>query len=150
MKILVVDDEAAVRDICSQALRSAGYDVHTVGSGADALEVLDQNWDIVLTDFAMPGSVDGGKLMWRVQAAGDADVILMTGYPTLDIAVEAVKSGAYDFLIKPFSINTLLLAVKRCLNKREQKPSDSLSRRKSPSSSSPILKISGNAASGKS
>jgi len=119
MKILVVDDEAAVRDLCSQVLRNAGYEVHPVASGEDALALLDQTWDIVLTDFAMPGSVDGGKLMWRVRAAGDADIILMTGYPTLDMAVETVKIGAYDFLIKPFSINTLLLAVKRCMHKRE-------------------------------
>jgi len=119
MKILVVDDEAAVRDLCSQVLRNAGYEVHPVASGEDAVALLDQTWDIVLTDVAMPGTVDGGKLMWRVRAAGDADIILMTGYPTLDMAVEAVKGGAYDFLIKPFSINTLLLAVKRCMHKRE-------------------------------
>lgn len=119
MKILVVDDEAPIRDICSQVLRNAGYEVQTVASGEDALALLEKAWDIVLTDFAMPGRVDGGELMWRVRAAGDADVILMTGYPTLDMAVEAVKGGAYDFLIKPFSIHTLLLAVKRCVNKRE-------------------------------
>ena len=80
---------------------------------------MDQGWDIVLTDFTMPGKMDGVELMWHVRAAGDADILLMTGYPTLDMAVQAVKGGAFDYLIKPFSLDTLLMAVKRCANKRE-------------------------------
>ena len=119
MTILVVDDEAQIRDVCSQVLTNADYEVRTVASGEEALPLLGQGWDIVLTDFSMPGKVDGGELMWRVRSAGDADVIIMTGYPTLDMAVQAVKGGAFDYLIKPFSIDTLLVAVKRCANKRE-------------------------------
>lgn len=119
MKILVVDDEDYIRDICDQVLGDAGYEVRTVESGEKALPLLEQEWDIVLTDFAMPGKVDGAEVMWRVRAAGDADVILMTGYPTFDMAVQAVKSGAFDYLIKPFSIDTLWMAVKRCANKRD-------------------------------
>lgn len=119
MKILVVDDEASIRDICSQALSGAGYEVRTAASGEEALPLLAQGWDIVLTDFSMPGRVDGSELMWRARSAGDADVILITGYPTLDTAVEALRGGAFDYLIKPFSVDTLLMAVKRCANKRE-------------------------------
>jgi len=119
MKILVVDDEAPILDICDQALRRAGYEVRTAGSGEEALPLLDQGWDIVLTDFTMPGKVDGGRLMWYVRSAGDADILIMTAYPSLDMAVQAVRGGAFDYLIKPFSIDTLLLAVKRCAYKRE-------------------------------
>ena len=119
MKILVVDDEATIRDICDQALSPNGYEVRTVASGEEALQIMDQGWDIVLTDFSMPGKVDGGELMWRVKSAGDADVIIMTGYPTFDTAVQAIKGGAFDYLIKPFSLDALLMAVKRCVNKRE-------------------------------
>lgn len=119
MKILVVDDEDYILDICNQVLGGAGYEVRTVASGEEALPLLDQGWAIVLTDFAMPGKVDGVELMWRARVAGDADVIIMTGYPTFDTAVQAVKGGAFDYLIKPFSIDALLMAVKRCENKRE-------------------------------
>lgn len=119
MKILVVDDEDYILDICNQVLSGAGYEVRTAESGEKALPLLKQEWDIVLTDFSMPGKVNGCELMWRVKSAGDADVILMTAYPTFDTAVQAVKSGAFDYLIKPFSIDTLLMAVKRCANKRE-------------------------------
>lgn len=119
MKVLVVDDEASIRDICNQALSDAGYEVRTAASGEEALPLLAQGWDIVLTDFAMPGKVDGSELMWRARSAGDADVILITGYPTLDTAVEALRGGAFDYLIKPFSVDTLLMAVKRCASKRE-------------------------------
>lgn len=119
MKILVVDDEASILDICEQALGQAGYEVQTAVSGEDALRLLDGSWDIVLTDFSMPGKVDGCELMWRVKSVGDADVIVMTGYPALDTAMQAIRSGAFDYLIKPFSIDTLLMAVNRCVNKRE-------------------------------
>lgn len=119
MKILVVDDEAPILDICAQTLSGAGYEVRTVSSGEEALPLLGQDWDIVLTDFTMPGLVDGGELVRRVRAAGSADVILMTGYPTLDMTIQALKDGAFDYLIKPFPLDALLVAVKRCANKRE-------------------------------
>jgi class 3 adenylate cyclase len=119
MKILVVDDEAPIRDICDQTLTRAGYEVRTVSSGAEALPLLNKGWDIVLTDFAMPGAVDGNELVRRVRTLGSADVILMTAYPTLDTAIQALKDGAFDYLIKPFSLDALLMAVKRCVTKRE-------------------------------
>lgn len=119
MKILVVDDESSIRDVCNQALGLAGYEVATAASGEDAVRILDRGWDIVLTDFAMPGKVDGGELMWRVKSVGDADVIIMTAYPAFETAMQAIKSGAFDYLIKPFTLETLLMAVKRCADKRE-------------------------------
>lgn len=119
MKILVVDDEPEICEICSQVLEQAGYEVRTISSGEEALPLLEQDWDIVLTDFAMPGKINGGELVGRARAAGNADVLLMTAYPSLGMAVQAIRDGAFDYLIKPISIDMLLMAVKRCAMKRE-------------------------------
>src|SRR5437899_4713933 len=106
-RILVVDDESGILDICSQVLRRAGFEVSTASNGEEAVGRLHENWDLVLTDLTMPGTVDGNDLVWRTRASGNADVILMTGYPALDTAVQAIKGGAFDYLIKPFSVDTL-------------------------------------------
>ena len=65
MKILVVDDEAGMRDFCSQVLSSAGYEVATVASGEEAVLRLEEGWDIVLTDLSMTGIVDGNEVVRR-------------------------------------------------------------------------------------
>lgn len=119
MKILVVDDEPAIRDICSHVLQSAGYEVGTAETGEEAVQHLAEGWDIVLTDLRMPGPVDGNELARRTRALGSTDVLVMTAYPDLHTAIEAIKGGAFDYLIKPFSIDSLLLAVKRCVERRQ-------------------------------
>lgn len=119
MKILVVDDEPSIRDICSRALKGAGHEVSTADSGVKAAELLGNNWDIILTDLTMPGSVNGIEVVKRAKASGHADVMLMTAFPDLDTAIEAMREGAYDYLIKPFAVDSLLLAVKRCAERRE-------------------------------
>jgi class 3 adenylate cyclase/CheY-like chemotaxis protein len=118
MRILVVDDEAAIRDICARGFRQAGYECMTAESGEAALPRLHEAWDIILTDLAMPGSVNGTELLRRARAAGTADVILMTARPELDTAIESMQGGARDYLIKPFTVSGLLSTVKRCLEKR--------------------------------
>ena len=119
MKILVVDDEEAIRDLCSQVLTSAGHEVATADSGEAAVPRLGEGWDIVVTDLMMPGAVDGNDLIRRVRAIGNADVLLMTAYPAVDNAVQAIKGGAFDYLLKPFSLETFLAAVQRCVAKRQ-------------------------------
>lgn len=119
MKILVVDDEAGVRDVCSQILGRSGYKVTTVSSGEEAIPLLAGDWDIILTDLTMPGAVDGNEVVRRTRKLGSADVLLMTAYPGLDTAIQAMKDGAFDYLIKPFSVDTLLMAVQRCVDKRQ-------------------------------
>lgn len=119
MKVLVVDDEADIRDICRQTLSFAGHHVSTEASGEEAVKRLGEGWDIVITDIVMPGSVNGNELVRRIRASGSADVLVMTAYPVLDTAVQAIKGGAFDYLIKPFSLDTLLMAVQRCIEKRQ-------------------------------
>lgn len=117
-KILIVDDEKMVRNICGLLLRDLAGEIVSVSSGEEALARLDENFDIILTDLDMPGSVDGGELTRRVRAAGSADVLIMTGHPDLSTAIQAVKDGAYDYLIKPFTADTLRAAVRRCIDRR--------------------------------
>jgi class 3 adenylate cyclase len=119
MKILVVDDEAGIRDLCAEMLNTAGHQVSVALSGEEAVERLGEGWDIVLADITMPGIVNGNELVRRTRALGNTDVLLMTGSPDLDTAIEAMKDGAFDYLIKPFTQDALLMAVKRCDDRRQ-------------------------------
>ena len=118
MRILIVDDEAPIRDICERAFRQAGYECASAESGEAAVPRLSEGWDIVLTDLTMPGSVNGTELLRRARASGNADVILMTAFPELTTAIESLQGGAYDYVIKPFTVDDLLLTVSRCADKR--------------------------------
>jgi two-component system alkaline phosphatase synthesis response regulator PhoP len=112
--ILVVDDEAAIRYSVSKTLQRVGYVVREAANGEEALEVLKGSWfDVVLTDIRMPG-IDGVELVRRIKDADpDTVVILMTAYPNLGTAVEALRLGAHDYLIKPSSSQDIRLSVAR-------------------------------------
>lgn len=119
MKILVVDDERAMRDLTAHVLRSAGHEVTVAVHGEEALKILPKDFELILTDLDMPGHISGTDLTRRVRAEHPIDVIIMTGYPDLTSAIQAVRGGAYDYLVKPFSPDTLLMAVDRCAAQRK-------------------------------
>lgn len=111
--VLVVDDEGAIRYSVSKTLQRVGYNVAEAASGDEALDMLRQgNYDVVLTDIRMPPGLDGVELVRRIKEM-DADtiVILMTGYPSLSTAVEALRLGAHDYLIKPSSSQDIRQSV---------------------------------------
>lgn len=113
--VLVVDDEAAIRYSVSKTLQRVGYTVREAGSGEDALDaVRAQHFDVVLTDIRMPPGLDGVDLV-RILKEIDPDmvVILMTAYPSLNTAVEALRLGAHDYLIKPSSSQDIRASVSR-------------------------------------
>jgi DNA-binding response OmpR family regulator len=112
--VLVVDDEAAIRYSVSKTLQRVGYSVRDAASGEDALDVIQsQTFDVVLTDIRMPG-LDGVELVRRIKDADpDTVVILMTAYPSLSTAVEALRLGAHDYLIKPSSSQDIKTSVAR-------------------------------------
>jgi DNA-binding NtrC family response regulator len=118
-RILVADDESAVRDACRQALQRSGHDVLEAGNGVDGLRtVLQQPIDLVLLDLRMPG-LGGVEFLRRVRSERpDLDVIIITGYSSIESAVECMRLGAYDYLTKPFRAEALRLAVDRALEKR--------------------------------
>src|SRR5688572_32636183 len=103
-QILVVDDEGANRYSVSKTLQRVGYIVNEAASGEEALDFLNsQEYDVVLTDIRMQG-MDGVELLRRIkEQSPDAIVILMTGFGSLGTAVEALRLGAHDDLIKPTS-----------------------------------------------
>lgn len=118
LKILIVDDEKSMRDLAANVLKSAGHETATASTGDEALERLESGFELVLTDLDMPGNTNGTELTKRVRAETNADVIIMTGYPDLTSAIHAVREGAYDYLVKPFSPETLRMAIDRCAAKR--------------------------------
>ena len=113
MKILVVDDDAGLRRTASLILENEGYDVATASDGEEALARAAE-WlpDLILTDVRMPG-VDGLEFLERHrEAGGAARTIVMTAYGSQDLAVEAIRKGAYDYIDKPFSPEALLLRIR--------------------------------------
>lgn len=112
--VLVVDDEGANRYSVSKTLQRVGYFVSEAASGEEALDIItDQAFDVVLTDIRMAG-IDGIELLRRIkEQAPDAIVILMTGYASLGTAVESLRLGAHDYLIKPSSSQDIRQSVAR-------------------------------------
>lgn len=112
--VLVVDDEGANRYSVSKTLQRVGYVVSEAASGEEALELIQkQHFDVILTDIRMPG-IDGVELLRQVkEEAPDAIVILMTAYASLGTAVEALRLGAHDYLIKPSSSQDIRQSVSR-------------------------------------
>jgi class 3 adenylate cyclase/CheY-like chemotaxis protein len=184
-RILVVDDERPVREVCVRTLRGLGCEVESAANGEAALARLgcggfdlvltdismpgkvdgvrlcsevksrspstdvvimttysalgsavaalkkaetapgdeavgrsSKAFDIILTDLNMPGSVNGNELTRRVRSSTSSDVIIMTGNPELETTIEALRDGAYDYLVKPFTEEILRYAIRRCLDKR--------------------------------
>jgi DNA-binding NtrC family response regulator len=113
-QILVVDDEAAQREILRTILTSEGYRVETAGNAAEALEKSGRTrFDLVLTDLRMPG-IDGLSLVRQLTREDPPTlVILMTAYGSMDSAEQALKQGAFDYLTKPLERDDLLLTVGR-------------------------------------
>ncbi|MFO7767507.1 MAG: sigma-54 dependent transcriptional regulator [bacterium] len=113
-RILVVDDEARMAALIRRELEDEGYDVVTASDGEAALEqVAAGELDLVVTDLKMPG-MDGIELLREVKGRdADCEVILMTAYASAETAVEAMKEGAYDYLVKPFEMAELVMMVER-------------------------------------
>ena len=114
MTVLVVDDDAAVAEFCRHVLSQAGHAVLVVKSGDEALAALDEHEvDVVLSDVRMPG-MDGVDLLRSISPGnGGPDVVLMTGFGTISAAVNAIRLGAYDYLVKPFVADQLEATLQR-------------------------------------
>ena len=119
-RMLVVDDEEVVRDVCTRAIAGMGIVVESARNAAEAWALLNsRQFDCVLTDIFMPGSMDGTALTEEVGSRfPSTDMLIMTGNPNLTNAVSALKRGARDYLIKPFEPMALESAVTRCFERR--------------------------------
>jgi DNA-binding NtrC family response regulator len=119
-KILIVDDEqAAIRNL-QHILGKEGYEVIATQSGQNALKLIEQHsLDLVLTDLRMP-NVDGMEILRRVkQISPDTEVVMITGYATVNSAVAAMKMGAYHYMIKPYKLDEVRKVVREALEKRQ-------------------------------
>ena len=118
-KILIVDDEEAIREVVSTLLEALGYECSSVNNGRMAKEFLHTHeMDIVLSDMIMP-EMDGLSLVeWIRKAEPDVPVIMVTAIHDLSTALEAIRRGAYDYILKPFEKDQLYLSVRRALEHR--------------------------------
>lgn len=121
-KILVIDDEERMCKIIKAALETKGIEVKTAYDGSSALELFaKESFDIIVTDLRMPG-IDGLSVLNKVKAKSlQTEVILITAYATAQTAVEAMKQGAYDYIIKPFEMAELRLKIQRILEQKKLK-----------------------------
>jgi EAL domain-containing protein (putative c-di-GMP-specific phosphodiesterase class I) len=113
-RVLVVDDEASLRELCVDILQDAGCEVESAADGRAAVDlVMARSYDVIVSDVTMP-HLSGLDLLRRVRERDlDVPLILMTGMPSLDAAVQAVEYGAFRYLLKPFKADVLVDAVLR-------------------------------------
>lgn len=119
-RLLIVDDELSLREFLTIFLRKEGHEIEVAGNGQRALDLLDeQAFDIVLTDLRMP-KLGGLELLDGIRARGlDTQVIVMTAFSTTETALDAMRRGAYDYIVKPFKLDEVRLVVQKCLEKTQ-------------------------------
>lgn len=119
-KILLVDDEVVFTENMSKLLKSRGYMVKAVNEGNSAVEVLENdNFDVVVLDLKMPG-MDGIQTLKEINRLGIfTEVLILTGHGSIDTAMEAIKLGAYDYLVKPCEIDELIEKIEGAWEKKD-------------------------------
>src|SRR5688500_15708320 len=119
-RILVVDDEAGIREMLHVLLKRHGYDVETADGQRRAAELLKLKsaFDVVITDLAMPDGSGMGVLAEARRSDDSTQVIMITAYATTSQAVQAMREGAYDYIKKPFKNDELLAVVEKAAEKR--------------------------------
>ena len=117
-KILVIDDEKAIRNTLKEVLEYEKHEVDLAEDGSKGLEMFSANsYDIVLCDIKM-AKMDGIEVLGKIsEASTDTPVIMISGHGNIDTAVEAIKKGAYDFLEKPLDLNRLLITIRNAMDK---------------------------------
>jgi len=117
--ILLVDDDKYILDILSELLKRWGYNPIKAASGEEALEKLEEiSVDLVITDIVMP-EMDGYALINKIlEKYPDTIIIVLTGYPSFDSAVQSIRGGAYDFLAKPVNSEELKMKIERCIERK--------------------------------
>ena len=119
-RILVVDDEAAMRESLTDWLMEDDYEVSQAPSGEEAVsKAKETDFDVVLLDLKMPG-MDGLEAMKRIkEVSPETEIVMMTAYATVDTAVQAMKVGAFDYMVKPFDPDEIEIHIKKIIAHRE-------------------------------
>ncbi len=118
--ILIVDDEKVIRDSCTQILKKEGYKIRVANEGREGLLAFKEElFHVVILDLKLPG-VDGMKVLARIkEESPETPVIIITGYASIESAVEAIKQGAFEYLTKPFTPEELRICVRKAIESRK-------------------------------
>ncbi len=119
-RILVVDDEWAMQEALRDWLKEDGYEVGLASSGEEAIvQAKQKNWEVILLDLKMPG-MDGLEALKRLKEVNpEAEILMMTAYATVDTAVQAMKEGAFDYLVKPFDPDEVEMQIKKIVQHKD-------------------------------
>src|SRR5580704_15917771 len=114
LNLMIVDDERAIREVCREVAQSLGFTTSVADSAEHAYRVMEsQNVDVLLLDLKLPGA-GGLEALHRIkERRPDSVVVVVTGYGTVQSAVQAMKNGAYDYVTKPFSMDELRMLLDR-------------------------------------
>ena len=116
-KVLIIDDEPAIRRSMGGILENEGFIVTDAASAVEALPLLENDsFDAIFCDIKMP-QMDGIEFLVKAKTITDAPIIIISGHGTIDVAVEAIKKGAYDFIEKPMNLNRMLITLRNALDK---------------------------------
>ncbi len=115
--ILIVDDDKAIRELLKEFFQELGYQITTASNGSEAAEAINaHNFDCVISDHVMP-DMNGLELLEQLRKQNkNIPFLMITGYPTLEIAVEVMKHGAYDYITKPLQLEDIRIKVERALH----------------------------------
>jgi len=116
--ILIIDDEEIIRMSCERALQASGFSTASAPGGTEGLAMLEKGkYDVVLLDLKMP-DMDGMEVLNKIKSSwADVHVIMISGYSTVDTAVQALRRGAVNFIQKPFSPDTIISAINEVIDK---------------------------------
>ena len=131
LNVLIVDDERSIREACREIAQSLGFSAHIADSAEQAFRALElQAFDVVLLDLRLPGSGGLDALRRIRERRPDTLVVVVTGYGTVQSAVQAMKNGAYDYVTKPFSVDELKLLLDRVASHLKLKSENRMLREK--------------------
>lgn len=118
--LLIVEDDPFMRELLSESLSEAGYQTKTAENGAETRSLLPRiEFDVALIDLSLPDA-DGMQLVDDIsEASSEVQIIILTGYPSIESAIEALRRGAQDYLIKPFKIPEVQAAIARALKNQK-------------------------------
>ncbi|RMF92620.1 MAG: diguanylate cyclase [Candidatus Schekmanbacteria bacterium] len=119
-KILVIDDEEVMRCMLNDVLTDEGFDVELASNGFEGIgKIKSNNYDLIITDIVMP-ELDGMEVLKKAkEISPNSDVLVMTGYASVETAVKSMRLGATDYIVKPFNIEQIQIVVQRTIEKRQ-------------------------------
>ena len=118
MKILIIDDERAIRNSLGEILTDEGYEVDVAEDGMQGISMVDkEKYSVIFCDIKMPG-IDGTEVLEKLNTMGtDAAIVMISGHGDISTAVECIKKGAFDFIPKPLDLNRILITIKNATEK---------------------------------